>query len=75
MSPAAILALISVGIDLFKVIKPQVDDLIKSGKITVEEQAAVMAKFKELSEHTDDMFSGDEWTKSDGTKSRSQLPG
>lgn len=72
MTPLEYIALASAAMSLLESLAPKFRELRNSGEISPEQQKELDDKFQNLTKHPDSFFSGSEWTKSDGTPSRSQ---
>lgn len=63
------------ALDLIQVLQPQIENLIQSGEVSVEDQAKVKAKSEFLRDPSKAYPIGDpDWSNPDGTPSKSQLP-
>lgn len=61
MSPLEVIAAINAALALIKALMPALQELVKSGAITVAEQAELRAKYDALAEQGAAAFSGAEW--------------
>lgn len=59
MDPITIMALFSAATSLAKQLIPQIQELMRKGEITPEQQAKLLAEFKSLGDHA--KFTGKEW--------------
>lgn len=66
------IALANAALSLFESLVPKLKELTQKGEITVEEQAELKARYERLKNNQDEVFAGSQWTKSDGSPSRSQ---
>lgn len=61
MDPITILSLLSGSLSLAEQLIPLVNDAVQKGQISVEDQAAVLAKYNSLKAKADGQFSGPAW--------------
>lgn len=66
MDPLTILAVINGSLALTESLLPVLDQLVKSGQITAEQQAVILAKYNSLKARADGQFSGPQWAISAG---------
>lgn len=62
MEAAAIIAAINAATQLIEVMAPRIEELMRKGEISPEQQAQLMARVQALK--SNDAFSGPEWRKS-----------
>lgn len=55
------IALASAAIALVEKLIPKIQEWVKSGQVSPEEQKALFDKYNNLATSLDEMFNGDEW--------------
>ena len=61
MNTQAIINAAIAALELAENLLPTISDLVKSGEVSIEDQAKVRAKFESLRDKTGGQFEGDHW--------------